>query len=223
MYRFVLLIAIAAFNSACFAQSNSTESGDSQVKAKSLAPALDWLPKGHEVALFAGGCFWCMEKPFDTIPGVKETIAGYTDGYVQNPTYQAVSRGLTGHTEAIQIVYDPKKVTYEQLLAVFWRNIDPVQSNGQFCDRGSQYRSGIYAYGEKQLQQATRTRSQLQTSRAWPTRIKTEIKAASRFYRAEEYHQNFYQKNPTHYMRYRKGCGRDRRLNELWGTRSGKE
>ena len=133
--------------------------------SKTPAPQLDWVPKGHKVALFAGGCFWCMEGPFDSITGVAQTIAGYTDGQVHNPTYQAVSRGLTGHTEAIQVVYDPMKVTYKQLLDVFWRNIDPLQKNGQFCDRGSQYRSGIYAYGPNQLKLAKEARTQLQASR----------------------------------------------------------
>ena len=223
MYRFIPFLAAVVFNFACFAQSNQTEGGKSRVQIKPLAPQLDWVPEGHEVALFAGGCFWCMEGPFDSITGVTQTIAGYTDGRVHNPTYKAVSRGLTGHTEAIQVVYDPKKVTYKQLLDVFWRNIDPLQKNGQFCDRGSQYRSGIYAYGPNQLKLAKEARTQLQASRTWPAPIATEVKAASRFYRAEEYHQDFYKKNPGHYKRYRKGCGRDRRLNELWGTRPGKK
>jgi peptide-methionine (S)-S-oxide reductase len=174
-------------------------------------------PANHKVALFAGGCFWCMEKPFDVLDGVYSTTSGYTDGHVDNPTYKAVSRGTTGHTEAIEIVYDPTKITYAKLLHVFWRNIDPTAKNRQFCDSGTQYRSGIYYKNDAEKELALKSKSDIETSGAISGTIYTDIKAATVFYPAEEYHQNFYKKKPGHYKRYRYGCGRDRRLQQLWG------
>jgi peptide-methionine (S)-S-oxide reductase len=180
--------------------------------------ALKDIPDGMEVALFAGGCFWCMEGPFDKIGGVRETLSGYTDGFVDKPKYRDVARGLTGHTEAIRVVFDPKIVSYKQLVDVFWRNIDPFAQNRQFCDRGTQYRSGIYPYNSQQMKIAQESRDQLKLSHESKGKIHTEIKSATRFYIAEEYHQDYYLKNPRHYMRYRLGCGRDARLKEIWGT-----
>jgi len=171
-----------------------------------------------EIALFAGGCFWCMEAPFDVIPGVKKTISGYTDGFVNNPAYREVARGLTGHTEAIQIFFDPKIVSYEKLLDIFWRNIDPTSKDGQFCDRGTQYRSGIYPYTKKQRELAELSKITLTNKRLVKGRVETEIKMATRFFKAEEYHQDYYRKNPAHYSRYRNGCGRDARLRAIWGA-----
>ena len=179
---------------------------------------LTHVPKQLKVATFAGGCFWCMEKPFDMIDGVISTTSGYIDGFKKNPTYREVSNGSTGHTEAIQIVYDPKRVSFEKLLSVFWRNIDPTVENRQFCDKGSQYRSGIYYYTPEQEKAVLASKAKIVASRILRKAIKTEIKAASRFYPAEEYHQDFYKKNPAHYQRYRYGCGRDQRLQELWGS-----
>lgn len=166
------------------------------------------------LAFFAGGCFWCMEKDFEKIDGVQEVISGYIDGNHPQPTYEIVSAGKSGHTEAIQISYDPKKITYEKLLKKFWVNIDPTTANGQFCDQGSQYRSGIY-YGsqkEKELAEAS-----LQVVRQKFSTVHTEIKKASKFFPAEEYHQNYYKKKPTRYRFYRYNCGRDRTLKRLWG------
>ena len=174
-------------------------------------------PANYKVALFAGGCFWCMEKPFDVLDGVHSTISGYTDGHVENPTYKAVSRGTTGHTEAVEIVYDPKKITYAKLLNVFWRNIDPTAKNRQFCDSGTQYRSGIYYKNDAEKELALKSKSDIEKSGAISGTIYTDIKAETTFYPAEEYHQDFYKKKPGHYKRYRNGCGRDRRLQELWG------
>ena len=176
------------------------------------------VPEGFQAALFAGGCFWCMESPFDILDGVISTTSGYTDGYVHQPKYKDVANGLTGHTEAIQIIFDPKKISYEKLLHVFWRNIDPAAKNRQFCDRGTQYRSGIYVYNEAQRTAVQASIDLLRKTTGYTGPIHTEIKAATRFYRAEEYHQDFYTKNPDHYRRYRLGCGRDARLKALWGV-----
>jgi peptide-methionine (S)-S-oxide reductase len=167
-------------------------------------------------ATFAGGCFWCMEPPFDSLDGVVSTTSGYTGGRTDNPTYEDVSRGSTGHTEAVEIVYDPRRVTYAQLLEVFWRNIDPLTADRQFCDVGSQYRAGIFVHDESQRRLAE------ESKRAVAERLKkpvvTEIVAASRFWPAEEYHQDYYKKNPLRYKFYRTGCGRDQRLRAIWGS-----
>ena len=172
---------------------------------------------GGAVAIFAGGCFWCMEPPFDKIDGVISTISGYTDGHKENPGYKEVSSGTTGHTEAIQITYDPTKVSYEKLLTVFWKNIDPVTPNRQFCDGGSQYRSGIYFLDDEQRTSALKSKEEIDKSGVLKKPIVTEIKPASTFYPAEEYHQDYYLKNPVRYKFYRHNCGRDRRLSEIWG------
>ena len=167
------------------------------------------------VAIFAGGCFWCMEPPFDKLPGVKATISGYTAGRIDNPTYKEVSRGRTGHTEAIKIVYDPDVITYGQLLEVFWINIDPFVADRQFCDRGSQYRAGIYFLDDRQRQLAEASKSTIMAKFDKP--IVTEIEAADTFWPAEEYHQDYYLKNPYQYKFYRFNCGRDQRLKSIWG------
>jgi peptide-methionine (S)-S-oxide reductase len=168
-------------------------------------------------ATFAGGCFWCMEPPFEKLPGVVSVVSGYTGGAKKNPTYEEVSGGGTGHTEAVEILYDPAKVSYAKLLEVFWKNIDPVTPNRQFCDIGEQYRSGIYFHGEEQKRQALASKAVLEKGGKLPGRIVTEIEAAGPFYRAEEYHQDYYKKNPLRYKYYRGGCGRDARLEKLWG------
>ena len=183
-------------------------------KAASAKPAL-------AKATFAGGCFWCMEVPFDSVRGVVSTTSGYTGGRVKNPTYEMVSMGGTGHAESVQVVYDPAKVTYAQLLDVFWHNIDPLTRNAQFCDHGTQYRSAIFFHDEEQQRLAESSKKALEESKRFPRPIATEIVAASEFYAAEEYHQDFYRKNPERYMSYRQGCGRDRRLKELWGAEAG--
>jgi len=167
-------------------------------------------------ATLAGGCFWCMEPPFDKLDGVISTTVGYTGGHRKNPTYQEVSSGTTGHAEAIQIVYDPKKITYDELLEVFWQNIDPTDDGGQFCDRGNQYRTAIFYHDEQQKRLAEESKKALIESKRFKE-VATETTAASTFYPAEEYHQDYYKKNPIRYKYYRYGCGRDRRLKELWG------
>jgi len=174
---------------------------------------------GLEVATFAGGCFWCMEAPFDVLPGVVSTTSGYTGGHKVNPTYEEVVTGTTGHTEVVQVVYDPRKVSYQQLLEVFWRNIDPTTPNAQFCDHGSQYRSGIFYHNEEQLRLAKASRDHIERTKSFREPIVTEITLAKTFYRAEEYHQDYYKKNPLRYKYYRANCGRDNRLEQLWGKR----
>lgn len=172
-------------------------------------------------AIFAGGCFWCMEKPFDVIDGVKSTVSGYIGGTTANPTYEQVSSGRTGHTEAVKVEYDPNKVSYDTLLYVFWRNVDPVTANAQFCDHGTQYRSGIFPLDEAQKQAAEASKAALETAKRFDRPIVTEITPATTFYPAEGYHQNYYQVNSVRYEFYRFNCGRDARLKKLWGDEAG--
>ena len=167
-------------------------------------------------AVFAGGCFWCMESPFDNIDGVVETTSGYSGGHVKNPTYEQVSAGGTGHAEVVQVTYDADKVGYAELLQVFWRNVDPLDSGGQFCDRGDQYRSEIFYATPEEKAEAEASKAQV--AEKLGKRIVTRIAPASTFYPAEDYHQNFYQRNPLRYKYYRYRCGRDERLQELWGS-----
>jgi peptide-methionine (S)-S-oxide reductase len=176
---------------------------------------------GQAVATFAGGCFWCMEAPFDELPGVVATISGYTGGSKVNPTYEEVSSGTTGHAEAVQVTYDPKKVSYEKLLEVFWVNIDPTVKNRQFCDSGTQYRTGVFYHDEAQRKAAEASKSALERSKPFKEPIVTPIEMAGAFYPAEDYHQDYYKKNPVRYKFYRNGCGRDARLKQLWGDRAG--
>lgn len=170
-----------------------------------------------ETATFAGGCFWCMEGPFEQLDGVSAVISGYTGGTTPNPTYEDVSSGRTGHAEAIQITYDPAKVTYEQLLEVFWRNIDPTQADGQFADHGRQYRTAIFYHTEEQRRLAEASKQALQSSGKFTQPIVTTIEPAAAFYPAEAYHQDYYKKNPSHYQRYRIGSGRAGFLQRTWG------
>lgn len=192
-----------------------------------LAPALfagqpaydfDALPANRAAAVFAGGCFWCMEPPYDEVEGVYETISGYTGGTVANPTYQQVTRGGTGHYEAILVIYDPQRVSYEELLEIYWFNVDPVDAGGQFCDRGSSYRTAIFYRDDEQRAQAIASRDALNRSGRLPRFIVTEILQAGPFYVAEDYHQDYYLTNPLRYRTYRTGCGRDARLRYLWGA-----
>jgi peptide-methionine (S)-S-oxide reductase len=168
-------------------------------------------------ATFAGGCFWCMEPPYDKLDGVVSTTSGYIGGRTRNPTYEAVSAGGTGHAEAVEIVYDPAKVSYAKLLDVFWRNIDPTVRNRQFCDVGDQYRSAIFYHGAEQKRLAEASKAALAKSKPFPQPIVTEIVPAGVFTAAEAYHQDYYLKNPVRYKFYRYRCGRDQRLEELWG------
>lgn len=168
-------------------------------------------------ATFAAGCFWCSEEAFEKVPGVVSVVSGYTDGRTKNPSYEQVSSGATGHTEAVEVKFDPAKVSYEKLLDVFWVNHDATEANGQFCDKGSQYRPGIYWHDEAQRKAAEASKARYEKLKTFRQPIVTPIVKASQFWPAEEYHQDYYKKNPVRYKFYTAGCGRYARLDELWG------
>lgn len=172
-------------------------------------------------AIFAGGCFWCEETAFEGLPGVISVTSGYTGGQAKDPTYEQVSSGVTGHAESVEVAYDASKISYERLLDVFWHNVDPLQRDAQFCDHGTQYRSAIFYRGESQRKAAEDSKRKLEEQPRFKGKIVTQIVPASTFYPAEEYHQDFYKKNPVRYHSYRQGCGRDARLKELWGDAAG--
>ena len=173
--------------------------------------------KGEAIATFAGGCFWCVESDFDSVPGVSRTISGYTGGTSIDPTYQQVTAGGTGHREAVRIYFDPKKVSYATLLEIFWRSVDPTDDGGQFCDRGESYETAIYANSAEQKRLAEASKQELQRSGVLKQPIVTPIQIAGPFYPAEDYHQDFYKKSSLRYKIYRYGCGRDARIRKLWG------
>ncbi|MDQ3080625.1 MAG: peptide-methionine (S)-S-oxide reductase MsrA [Gemmatimonadota bacterium] len=191
--------------------------GASEAPAQQFAASAPATTQALQVATFGGGCFWCMEPPFDKLKGVVSTTSGYIGGRVANPTYDQVSAGGTGHAEVVQVKYDPSKVTYAKLLEVFWRNIDPLTPNRQFCDEGSQYRSAIFFHDAGQRRAAEASKRALDGRFRQP--IVTEIVAATTFYPAETYHQDYYTKNPIRYKFYRSRCGRDDRLKEVWGKK----
>lgn len=174
---------------------------------------------GVAKAYFAGGCFWCMEEAFEKVPGVTAVVSGYMGGRVENPSYEQVSAGGTGHAESVEVVYDPAKVSYATLLDAFWHNVDPVTPNAQFCDHGSQYRAVIFFQGEEQKRLAEESKRAIEQSHRLTQPIVTELTKASQFYPAEEYHQDFYKKNPIRYKFYKFNCGRVQRLEEVWGAR----
>ncbi len=211
LIRFITAVLLGSFALLAGAQGKAP--------AKSVVAAAQ--PVTTAKAIFAGGCFWCMEPPYDAIDGVVSTISGYIGGKQKDPTYKEVSAGITGHTEAVEIVYDPKKVSYERLLEVFWRNIDPTVRDQQFCDVGSQYRSGIFYVNEAQKAAADASKAALDKNKPFSGKIVTEITPATTFYPAEDYHQDYYLKNPIRYKYYRNGCGRDQRLKQLWGDQAG--
>lgn len=171
----------------------------------------------QQVAIFSGGCFWCMESDFEKLEGVNSVVSGYIGGHVPNPGYKQVSAGTTGHTEAVEISFDNQVVSFEQLLEHFWVNIDPLDGGGQFCDRGQQYRSELFYLSDTQQQAAQASMVALQAQPRFAGKIKTQLRAATEFYIAEDYHQDYYKKNPTRYNYYRWSCGRDKRLQQLWG------
>ncbi len=168
-------------------------------------------------AYFAGGCFWCMEEVFENVEGVIAVVSGYMDGTVVEPTYEQVSAGRTGHAESVEVRYDPTKVSYQQLLDTFWRNIDPLTTNAQFCDHGSQYRSAVFYGTEEEKQLVEQSKQAIQESKRFAKPIVTQLSKASTFYPAEDYHQDFYKKNPIRYKYYKFNCGRAQRLEALWG------
>jgi peptide-methionine (S)-S-oxide reductase len=178
-------------------------------------------PAGLSVATFAGGCFWCMEPPYDKAEGVVSTTSGYTGGKVAGATYRQVGAGSTGHTEAVRVVYDPKKVSYDKLLEIYWKNVDPLDAGGQFCDRGAPYRPAILVHDEEQKRLVEASKAALAASGRFKQPIAVTIEPAREFWVAEDYHQDYYLKNPTKYAYYRWGCGRDARLEQLWGKKEG--
>jgi len=186
--------------------------------AHALACSAQQPGAGQAAATFAGGCFWCMEPPYDALPGVISTTSGYMGGTKKNPSYEEVSSGTTGHTEVVQVVYDPGKVSYEKLLEVFWKNIDPTVRDRQFCDIGSQYRTAIFYHTEEQKRLAQASKGMLAKTKPFRDEIVTPVVPAGEFWAAEDYHQDFYVKNPVRYKFYRTGCGRDARLKQLWGS-----
>ncbi len=208
-FRYGLAVALFIGGAALLAQ--AADPGDAS-KAGS--------PNGLEVATFAGGCFWCVEADFDKVPGVVRTISGYTGGHLKNPTYKQVSAGGTGHREAVQVFYDPKKVSYEKLLDVFWHSVDPTDAGGQFCDRGTSYETAIFANSPEQRRLAEASKQKLEKSGALNKPVVTPIETAGEFYPAEDYHQDYYKKNPLRYKFYRYSCGRDARLVEVWGSQT---
>ena len=171
-------------------------------------------------ATFAGGCFWCVESDFDTVPGVVETISGYTGGTTASPTYKQVTAGGTGHREAVQIRYDPKQVSYERLLHIFWRSVDPTDGGGQFCDRGESYQTAIFVGNEEERRLAEASREMLEQSMVLDAPVVTPVETAGEFYPAEDYHQDYYTKNPVRYRFYRFSCGRDSRVQQVWGRQA---
>lgn len=205
-HRLPLLFASALLLTACFSAPRAGSSDGS------LLP-----PEGASTALFAGGCFWCMEKPFEVLDGVHEVVSGYAGGPELNPTYKQVSSGRTGHTEVVQVQFDAERISYEELLEVFWRQMDPTDAGGQFVDRGSQYRSGIFAADRDQRVAAEKSKAALEASGRFSRPIVTPIEGPALFWPAEDHHQDYYKKNPGHYQRYRRGSGRDRFLESVWG------
>ena len=225
-FRHLLTAAAASFLLTAFNVSAQAPAAKPAAKPAAAAPAAPaTAPSATAKAIFAGGCFWCMEPPFDKLDGVFSTTSGYIGGPKRNPTYEEVSRGITGHTEAVEIAYDPKRITYKQLLEVFWKNIDPVVKDAQFCDHGPMYRSGIFWLDDEQKKLADESKAALTKGQAFgsarPAGFKggvvTEVTKATQFWPAEEYHQDYYTKNPIRYTYYRNSCGRDARLKELWG------
>ncbi|MGH8736634.1 MAG: peptide-methionine (S)-S-oxide reductase MsrA [Burkholderiales bacterium] len=179
-------------------------------------------PKGLETAIFAGGCFWCVESDFDKVPGVVSTTSGYTGGHTAHPTYEEVSSGSTGHAESVEIRFDPKVVSYQTLLRVYWHSIDPTVKDRQFCDVGTQYRTAIFYLNDEQKRLAEQSKSEIARTKPFKAPIVTEIAEPGTFWPAEEYHQDYYKKNPLRYHFYREGCGRDARVKQLWGSEAGR-
>ncbi len=213
-FSFIVLIALATiFLTACGPAGSAPSSSEQTERI----PLLKEAQAGEAHAVFAGGCFWCMEPPFDKLPGVKATYSGYCGGEKDHPQYDEVAAGRTQYAEAVLVVYDPAKVSYEKLLHVFWRNINPVQKNGQFYDIGPQYRTAVFYLNETQKKLAQASKTEIAESGRFDEPIATEISPATDFWKAEEYHQDFYKKNPAHYNRYRTGSGRDRYIESVWG------
>ncbi len=213
--RSVLTLALCLFGFVLLSCTPSSDATD----APSAAPDTT-LPAGvADTATFAGGCFWCMEPPYDEVEGVASTTSGFAGGELEDPAYREVASGMTNHTEVVQVVYDSTKVEYERLLRIYWHNVDPFDGEGQFCDRGPQYRPAIFVHDARQQRRAEETKKTVASQ--FSESIAVEIQPLDAFYAAEDDHQNYYRKNPQDYKRYRKGCGRDERLREVWGDAAG--
>ena len=212
MQRLAVATAAALVVIAALALTHASHSAPAAPKASAIAAP------GLEVATFAGGCFWSMEYAFDKVDGVRQTVSGFMGGKTPNPTYDQVSRGNTGHAESVQVTYDPKVVSYAQLVDYYWHHVDLLDGGGQFCDRGDEYRPVIFAHTPEQKQAAADSKAKLDASRRFSTPIAVGIADAGPFTAAEDYHQNFHNTNTQHYKRYRTGCGHDRRLKEIWGS-----
>lgn len=207
-----LLSLLVVLLTACSSASTSAQSNGHTPRAPALS-------EGQAEAVFAGGCFWCMEHPFERLDGVASVTSGYIGGRVEGPSYEQVSRGGTGHAEAVRVVYDPDVVSYDRLLEVFWHNVDPTQRDGQFCDHGDQYRTAIFPVNDAQRRAAEASLARIRRQLDRP--IATRIEPSAPFWVAEDYHQDFYRTHPVRYRTYRSGCGRDRRLQEIWGDAAG--
>jgi peptide-methionine (S)-S-oxide reductase len=217
------LLLLALVMAGCGARSgeSSASAADTAGRAQTDGSGVRAPRPGEAVATFAGGCFWCMEPPFEKLEGVHAVISGYMGGKEKNPTYDDVGSGGTGHAESVQILYDPKVITYERLLEVFWHNIDPTTDDRQFCDRGRQYRPAIFWQDSTQKALAEASLARVNETKTFARPILVEITQATPFYPAETYHQDFYKKDPARYYSYRAGCGRDARLKALWGEQAG--
>jgi len=195
------------------------------LRASSAPIRVEAAPNGGnqnlEKATFAGGCFWCVQAAFDKLPGVVSTTVGYTGGHTDHPTYEQVCSETTGHQESTEIIFDPSKITYQQLLDAFWHNIDPLNGAGQFCDIGDSYRSVIFYHNQEQKRLAAASKTKFEADPEFKNRVATEIERAGTFWPAEEYHQKYYKKNPIRYKFYRYNCGRDQRLRQVWGSEAG--
>jgi peptide-methionine (S)-S-oxide reductase len=215
--RWILIVAVALGIGYFWLRGGFVGIGAAAPQSKAAATETTPRPDGNAVATFAAGCFWCTEADFDKVPGVISTTSGYTGGKVPNPTYRQVGSGTTGHAESVEIVYDPKVVTYNQLLDHYWHNVDPFSARGQFCDFGTEYRPVIFVHGAEQRKAAEASKARIQKMFKEP--VVVEIVDAGPFYRAEEYHQDYHVKNDAQYRFYRWGCGRDARLARIWGKR----
>jgi len=209
LFGLALLVAIATGGLLLYPSSSPDANGPKPSQGPSIDPVV------ADTATFAGGCFWCMEPPYDKVEGVASTTSGFAGGEMADPSYNQVASGATKHTEVVQVVYDSTKVSYERLLRIYWHNVDPFDGTGQFCDRGSQYRPAIFAHDDRQLRLAEDSKDTV--ADRFDQSIAVEVERLDAFYAAEDYHQNYYQKNPGDYKRYRQGCGRDARLREVWG------
>lgn len=213
--RFLPALLLVGAIAACTSNGSADDSAEHEGATRAAPPA----PEGKAVAIFAGGCFWCMEKPFERLDGVESVLSGYAGGQIRGPSYDRVSSGSTGHTEAVRVLYDPDATSYDRLLEVFWHNVDPFDRGGQFCDRGSQYRPAIFPVSTEQRRAAKRSKARIE--KKLDKKVAVDIEQTDAFWVAEDYHQNFYRTHPVRYRSYRSGCGRDARLREVWGDEAG--